>query len=291
MKIRKVIIPVAGFGTRFLPYTKAAPKEMLPIVDKPVIQFIVEEAVRSGIEEVILITGQNKRAIEDHFDYNFELEELLKQKGKENEFEEIRRISDMAKFIYVRQKAPLGNGHAVLCAKEVVGNEPFAVVWGDDLFQAKEPHIQQLINVFEKYHQPVISLIKSPKGKFEQYCSRYGCADAEKIDKKTFKIRRLVEKPNPNDAPSNLFSIGGYIFTPDIFPILENTKPGKGGEIWLVDAIEDFAKQGRLYGCLLNGSFYDIGSKTGFLKATVAYALEHHDVDEEFREFLRELRI
>jgi len=291
VKIRKVIIPVAGFGTRFLPYTKAAPKEMLPIVDKPVIQFIVEEAVRSGIEEVVLITGQNKRAIEDHFDYNFELEQLLKDKGKEKEFEEIRRISDMAKFFYVRQKAPLGNGHAVLCAKEIINNEPFAVAWGDDLFRAKVPHIQQLINVFDKYHQPVISLIKAPEGKFEDYCSRYGVADAEKIDKRTYKIKKLVEKPEPANAPSDLFSIGGYIFTPDIFPILEKTKPGKGGEIWLVDAIEVLAKQGRLFGCLLEGDYHDIGSKSGFLKATVAYALEHGDVDEDFRQYLRELKI
>lgn len=264
---------------------------MLPIVDKPVIQFIVEEAVRSGIEEVILITGQNKRAIEDHFDYNFELEELLKQRGKQKEYEEIRRISDLAKFIYVRQKAPLGNGHAVLCAKEVVGNEPFAVVWGDDLFQAKVPHIKQLMKVFDKYRQPVISLIRSTKDKFETFCSRYGCADAERIDKKTFKIKKLIEKPSPDEAPSNLFSIGGYIFTPDIFPILQNTKPGKGGEIWLVDAIEELAKQDRLYGCLLEGNFYDVGSKTGFLTATVSYALKHEDVDGEFREFLKKLKL
>lgn len=291
MPIKKLIIPVAGYGTRYLPYTKAAPKEMLPIVDKPVIQLICEEAVKAGIEQIILVTGANKRAIEDHFDYNFELEYKLQQAGKTEQYEDIRRIARMARFIYVRQKEPLGNGHAILQARELVDDEPFAVVWGDEFHVAEKPHLEQLIDVYKKYQKPVISLIKSPEDKHASYCNSYGCADSEELEDGTYKIKNIIEKPGVEKAPSNLFSMGGYIFTPRIMEILAETEPGKGGEIWLADALARAVKEDEVYGKLIESKYYDTGSKLGFLQATVDSALKRDDLKDEFKKYLSELSL
>jgi len=289
-KITKLIIPVAGYGTRFLPFTKAMPKEMIPIVDKPVIQQICEDAVTSGITDIILITGSNKRAIEDHFDFNFELEAKLQEAGKLEQFEEIRRVARMARFVYVRQKEPKGNGHAVLQARQLVEKEPFAVVWGDEFHVTNPPHIKQLIDAYEKYEKPIITLIRSPKEEHADYCSKYGCVDAEDVGNGVYKIKRIIEKPKPEEAPSDLFSLGGYILTPRIMEILAETQPGKGGEIWMVDAIDQAIKEGDVYGKLIDSQYYDIGSKIGFLKATVSSALKRPDTKEEFKNYLDNLK-
>jgi UTP--glucose-1-phosphate uridylyltransferase len=283
--IRKVIVPAAGYGTRFLPATKASPKEMLPIVDKPVIQYIVEEAVQSGIDEVIIITGYSKRAIEDHFDYNFELEYRLKESGKLKYYEEIRRISDMARFVYVRQKAPLGNGHAVLCAREVVGNEPFAVAWGDDLVDSDVPCMKQMLEVFEKYQGPVIATMRVP----QEHISDYGIIAGEQIEDKVWRISSIVEKPEAASAPSNIAAVKGYILTPDIFDVLENQQPGKGGEIWLTDAINILAQKRPVYAYEFDGHRFDVGDKLGFLKATVHFALKNGVFCDEFRTYLGDI--
>ncbi len=288
-KISKLIIPVAGYGTRFLPYTKAMPKEMIPIVDKPVLQIIVEHAVESGIKDVILVTGSNKRGIEDHFDYNFELEHRLKESGKLDRYEEIRKIASMARFAYVRQKEPKGNGHAVLQAKQFVEKEPFAVVWGDEFHIANPPQIKQLIDTYDKYQKPVITLIRSPKGEHADYCSKYGCVDAKEVEPGIYEINGIVEKPDPKDAPSDLFSLGGYILTPEVMDILDETPAGKGGEIWLADALDSAIKKDKVYGKLVESEYYDIGSKTGFLKATVDMALERDDTKDEFKKYLNTL--
>lgn len=290
MRIKKAVIPVAGLGTRFLPFTKAMPKEMLPLVDIPVLQYIVEEAVEAGIEEIILITGQNKRAIEDHFDYSFELEERLKRAGKIEEFKEIRRISDMAKFVYVRQKEPKGNGHAILCAKEVVGNEPFVVFWGDDFIEAKPSRTKQLLSAFEKLNHSVISLVKCQE---EEDKSRYGIVEiGQEIESGLYKINNIIEKPGPDKAPSDLFIAGGFVFTPEVFGILEKLKPGKGGEIWLADADAQLAQAGKMYGLeIKNGKYYDTGSKIGYLKTVIDFALKRDDVNGEFVEYLKQLKL
>lgn len=286
-KITKLIIPVAGYGTRFLPFTKAMPKEMIPIVDKPVIQQICEDAVESGITDIILITGSNKRAIEDHFDFNFELETKLQEAGKSEQYEEIRRVARMARFAYVRQKEPKGNGHAVLQAKQFVEKEPFVVVWGDEFHVATPPQIKQLIDTYDKYQKPVITLIRSPKDQHADYCSKYGCVDATEVEPGIYKINSVVEKPKPEDAPSDLFSLGGYVLTPRIMEILAQTEPGKGGEIWMVDALDQAIKEGEVYGKLIDSQYFDIGSKIGFLKATVDAGLKREDTRDEFREYLK----
>ncbi len=287
--LQKVVIPVAGYGTRFLPYTKAAPKEMLPIVDKPVIQYIVEDAVKAGFKEIILITGANKRAIEDHFDTNFELETKLEKAGKLEQLREIRAISSLAKFIYVRQSEPLGNGHAVLMAREVVGNEPFAVVWGDEILQSDPPVLAQLKECYQTYGKSCLVLIRAPREKFAEYCSKYGCAEVEKVGERDYKIKGVIEKPDPKEAPSDLFSVGGWIFEPKVMDILAQLQPGKGGEIWLQDANDQLAKNGELYGREIQGKYFDIGSKQGFLKATVEFALQREDLKEDFRRYLKEI--
>jgi len=237
-----LIIPVAGYGTRFLPFTKAMPKEMIPIVDKPVIQQICEDAVESGITDIILITGSNKRAIEDHFDFNFELEAKLQEAGKLEQYEEIRRVARMARFVYVRQKEPKGNGHAVLQARQLVESEPFAVVWGDEFHTTEPPHIKQLMEAYEKYEKPIITLIRSTPENHADYCSKYGCVDAQKVEDGIYKIKRIIEKPKPEEAPSDLFSLGGYILTPRIMEILGETQPGKGGEIWRTPSTKPLKK-------------------------------------------------
>ena len=281
--IRKAVIPVAGLGTRFLPATKAQPKEMLPIVDKPVIQYIVEEAVRAGIRQIIFVTGRHKRAIEDHFDRNLELERALEEKGKEELLKIVREISELADFIYIRQKEPLGLGHAILTAEPAVGNEPFAVFLGDDIMVSEPPAIRQLIEVFNRYKCSVLGLEEVP----QEEVSKYGIAGGKEIDRGVIKVEELVEKPSPEEAPGNLAIAGRYILTPEIFEMLKDTKPGKGGEIQLTDAIAKLMEREVVYGRIMEGKRYDTGSKLGFLEATVDFALARDDLREPFLEFLK----
>lgn len=283
-KIRKLVIPVAGLGTRFLPATKAQPKEMLPVVDKPIIQYVVEDAVRAGITDIILVTGPSKRAVEDHFSPNYELISWLKKQGKAEMAEEVKKIADMANFIFIRQKGPYGNGTPVLCAKNVIGDEPFAVVWGDEFFHApKKPHVQQLTEVFEKYGDPVLTGYKID----DEGTKKYGVIDGIEVQKGVYQVKSIVEKPGPDKAPSRLGSLGGYVFTPDIFEELEKTKLGKDGELWLVDAIFKLLKKRPIYAKLIDGEYYDTGSKLGYLKANVDFALRNEKLAPEFRKYLK----
>jgi len=290
-KITKVIIPAAGFGTRFLPQTKAMPKEMLPVVDKPVIQYVVEEAVDSGVKNIIIITGANKRAIEDHFDSpNEELVKNLINSNKHHLLEEIQKISNMANFIYIRQKGPYGNGTPILSAEPVIENEPFAVLWGDEFIYSKPPRLAQMIKVHEKYGGVVISGVKIEK---KEDLKRYGIADLEKVEGNVFKIKRIIEKPEPDQAPSNIATHGGYILPPEIFAALKKIKPGKGGEIWLVDAINLLKEQGiPLYTVVIdNAKYYDTGDKLEYMKTVIELALQHPDINGEFRSFLKSLKL
>lgn len=283
-KIRKVVIPVAGLGTRMLPATKAQPKEMLPIVDKPIIQYIVEEAVRAGIQDIILVTGATKRPIEDHFDRNEYLEDFLSKAGKKDAKEKIQKVASMANFIYIRQKGPYGNGTPVLNAKEIIGDEPFAVVWGDDIWHAKKPHLKQLIEVYERYGDPVITAkITDTEG-----TKRYGIIDGIELEKGVYEVKKLTEKPGPS-AKSRIASFGGYILTPDIFEALEKTKLGKDNELWLVDAISKLIKNRPVYAKLIEGDLYDTGSKLGLLKANVEFALRDPDIRTDFKKFLKQI--
>jgi UTP--glucose-1-phosphate uridylyltransferase len=286
-KIRKAVFPAAGLGTRFLPATKASPKEMLPLVDKPLIQYSVEEAVASGIESVLIITGRDKSAIENHFDMSFELEELLKQKGKNDVLEEVRAISDIARINYTRQKLALGLGHAIYQAKDFVGDEPFAALLADDLVDAEKPALAQMMDVFEKYQAPVVATMQV-KG---EAISRFGVIDADEVEPNVFKIRDMVEKPALKDAPSDLAIIGRYIFTPDIFAAIERTKPGAGGEIQITDAMRILLKERPMYAVKLEGVRHDAGDKLGFLIATVQYALKRDDLGVAFRDYLKSLSL
>lgn len=282
------MIPAAGFGTRFLPATKAQPKEMLPIVDKPVIQYVVEQAVEAGIEQIIIVTGWHKRAIEDHFDRHFELEARLEQTHKKEELDQIKKISDLADFVYVRQKEPLGNGHAISIAEKVVGDEPFIVMWGDEFFYSDPPAIKQLVEVYEQYEAPVIAGIRIDK----KDISRYGIAKIETVKEGLHKIKEIVEKPSFEQAPSNLATHGNYLLTPDIFPILRNLQPSKSGEIWLIDAINQLAKKRDVYTVeLKNTQYYDCGNKLEYLKAVVEFGLKHDDLSAEFGEYLKKLKL
>lgn len=286
--IRKAVIPAAGFGTRFLPQTKAMPKEMLPIVDKPVIQYVVEELVASGIRDIVIVTGWHKRAIEDHFDYPNELIQTLKDQGKDKLIEEVKRTAELANFIYIRQKGPYGNGTPVLCAKQVIGNEPFVVAWGDEFIYSHPPRAKQCIEVFEKYGDPVISAVRVPKNDV----SRYGIVETIPIEKNIFQIKRLIEKPSVDEAPSNLAAHGCYVLTPDIFAALEHLKPGKSGEIWLTDAIKDLMAKRPVYACeIVDGKYYDTGNKLEYLKTVVEFALQHKDLNGEFRAYLKSLKL
>jgi UTP--glucose-1-phosphate uridylyltransferase len=286
--VRKAVIPAAGFGTRFLPQTKAMPKEMLPIVDKPVIQYVVEELVASGIKDIVIVTGWHKRSIEDHFDYPNELIQTLKEQGKEKLIDEVKKTAELANFIYIRQKGPYGNGTPVLCAKSVIGDEPFVVAWGDEFIYAKPPRAQQCIDVFNKYGDPVISAVRVPK----EDVSRYGIVEAVNVEKNIFQIQKLVEKPPVDEAPSNLAAHGCYVLTPDIFPILENLKPGKSNELWLTDAIRELMKTRPVYACeVLDGKYYDTGNKLEYLKTVVEFALQHKDLNGEFRDYLKGLKL
>jgi UTP--glucose-1-phosphate uridylyltransferase len=280
--IRKAVFPAAGLGTRFLPATKASPKEMLPLVDKPLIQYAVEEAVASGIESILIITGRDKAAIENHFDISFELEQLLKEKCKHDVFEQVRAISDIAKISYTRQKQALGLGHAIYQAKDFAGNEPFAALLADDVIDAEKPALQQMIEVFEKYQAPVIATMQVAG----EAISRFGVIDAEEVEPNVYKINDMVEKPAFADAPSDLAIIGRYIFTPDIFEAIERTAPGAGGEIQITDAMRLLLKDRPFYAVKLDGVRHDAGDKLGFLIATVEYALKREDLGEKFRDFL-----
>lgn len=287
-KIRKAVIPAAGFGTRFLPATKAMPKEMLPIVDKPIIQYVVEEAVASGIEDIVIVTGWHKRTIEDHFDYPFELEKRLMEAGKEEQAEEVRRIGEMANFIYVRQKGPYGNGTPVLNARTVIGNEPFAVLWGDEFIYSNPPRLKQMIDVWEKYGVANISAVRVPK----ETISKYGIADVSDVAPGVFKINKIVEKPSPEEAPSNLATHGAYIMPPRLFDLLAETKLGKSNELWLVDAITQLAKEQDVYAVEIeNGKYYDTGNKIEYLKAVVEFGLKHEELRKEFAGYLKDLKL
>lgn len=288
-KIRKAVIPAAGFGTRFLPQTKAMPKEMLPVVDKPVIQYVVEEAVEAGIEDIVIVTGALKRAIEDHFDVlNQDLIKNLIDGGKEELLEETRKIANLANFIYVRQKGPYGNGTPVLAAEPIIENEPFAVLWGDEFIYSKPARLAQMTAVYEKYGGIVISGVRIEK---KEDLKRYGIADIEPVEGNVFKINNIVEKPNPDEAPSQIATHGAYILPPEIFPALRDLVPGKGGEIWLVDAINKLRDEGvPVYGVEIeNGKYYDTGSKLEYMKTVVEFALNHPGINGEFKEFLKGL--
>lgn len=285
--IRKAVFPAAGLGTRFLPATKASPKEMLPLVDKPLIQYSIEEAVASGIESILIITGRDKSAIENHFDISFELEQLLQEKGKTEIFEQVRAISDITKITYTRQKQALGLGHAIYQAKDFVGDEPFAALLADDVVDAEKPALKQMIEVFEKYNAPVIATMQVEG----EAISRFGVIDADEVELGVFKIKDMVEKPAFADAPSDLAIIGRYIFTPDIFGAIERTTPGAGGEIQITDAMRLLLKERPFYAVRLEGTRHDAGDKLGFLIATVEYALKRDDLGSDFREYLRSLKL
>jgi len=283
--VRKAVFPAAGLGTRFLPATKAQPKEMLPLVDKPIIQYGVEEALASGINNMILVTGRGKNAIEDHFDVSVELETFLESRGKTELLAEIRKISNLINFSYVRQGEPLGLGHAVLVTRMLVGNEPFAVILGDDVIDADPPALRQMIDVFEDVDGPVLAIEEVPR----ENVSSYGIIDADEVRPGVYRIRDMVEKPPLDQAPSNLAIIGRYILTPDIFPALEETAKEKDrtGEIQLTNGLRRLLKKRPIYGCRVNGVRHDTGNKLGFLKAVVYFALRRPDLAEPFREYLR----
>ena len=283
-KIRKAIIPAAGLGTRFLPATKAQPKEMLPIVDKPTLKYIIEECVASGIEEILIITGRNKKSIEDHFDRSVELEMELEKSGKEEMLKMVREISDMVNIHFIRQKEPRGLGHAILCAKTFVGNEPFAVLLGDDVvYNDNKPCLKQLIDCYEEYKTSVLGVQTVEP----QDVNKYGIVGGLHIEDRVYKVKNLIEKPAVEEAPSNVAILGRYIITPKIFEILENTKPGKGNEIQLTDALLELIKHEAMYAYDFEGRRYDVGDKLGFLQATVEYALRKEELRNGFIEYLK----
>ncbi|HEY4487168.1 MAG TPA: UTP--glucose-1-phosphate uridylyltransferase GalU [Candidatus Paceibacterota bacterium] len=285
-KVRKAIIPAAGYGTRFLPATKAMPKEMLPVVDKPIIQIVVEEAVASGIEDIIIVTGWNKRSIEDHFDFPTTLEQFLREASKDKQADEVTRIATMANFVYIRQKGPYGNGTPVLNARSVIGDEPFAVLWGDEFIRSDPPRLKQMMDVWEKYGVPNISAVRVP----EESVEKYGIADVSPVEDGVFKINNLVEKPKPKDAPSNLAAHGAYIMTPRLFEILEETPLGRGNELWLADAISTLAKEQDVYAVeIKDGRYYDTGNKLEYLKTVVEFGLRHPEIKDEFATFIKNL--
>ncbi len=282
MKVSKAVIPAAGLGTRFLPVTKAQPKEMLPVLDKPAIQYVVEEAVRAGLHDVLVVTGRGKRSIEDHFDRSFELEYYLHEKGKLDLLEELRSVGEGAAIHYIRQRDPLGLGNAVAVAEAHVGGEPFAVLLGDDLMAESNPVLQQMLRVHERYGRSVIAVQEVPRDEI----SLYGSIQPEFVEDNLARIVSIVEKPNPADAPSNLAAIGRYVLTPEIFDALRAIQPGVGGEVQLTDALNRLAQEQAVYAFVFEGGRYDIGNKLDYLKATVELAVDRDDVGKEFREFL-----
>ena len=283
--VRKAVIPAAGLGTRFLPATKAQPKEMLPVVDKPAIQYVVEEAVRSGLRDILIITGRGKRSVEDHFDRSFELEHYLEAAGKSDLLGEMRQIADMADIHYVRQGEPRGLGHAVAVARQHVSEEPFAVMLGDDIMTAESGVLRDMLEVYERYGRSVVALKEFPVHDI----SAYGCVAPEPVDETLVRVLDIVEKPRPEDAPSNLAVMGRYVFTPEIFDSLERTGPGTGGEIQLTDAMALLLKEQTIYGHIFEHGRYDIGDKVDYLRATVELAIDRDDLGPEFREFLADL--
>ncbi|HUU50081.1 MAG TPA: UTP--glucose-1-phosphate uridylyltransferase GalU [Nitrospinota bacterium] len=287
MKIRKAVFPAAGLGIRFLPATKASPKEMIPLVDKPLIQYVIEEAVAAGIEDIILVTGKDKRAIEDHFDTSFELEYVLKANRDYSRLKEVQKISNMVTLCYVRQKEALGLGHAILCAKDIVGNEPFAVLLGDDIIHSRKPCIKQMMDIYEKIQSSIIAVEKVNKKEVH----KYGIIKPKKSGERLWEILDLIEKPKIGNAPSNMAIIGRYILTPEIFDLLKKTKPDRKGEIQLTDGLKLLLKTQKIYGYHFEGKRYDAGDKLGFLKATVEYALMRPDLGSEFRAYLKGLKL
>ena len=285
MKVRKAVIPAAGLGTRFLPATKAQPKEMLPIVDKPAIQYVVEEAVRAGITDILIITGRGKRSIEDHFDRSFELEHFLETKGKFDELKEVREISEMAMIHYIRQRDPLGLGHAVLVAEDHVAGEPFAVLLGDDIISERTPLLQEMLKVHERYGRSVIAVQEVARSEI----GLYGSIQPEFVEERLARIVTIVEKPAPDEAPSNLAAIGRYLLTPEIFDSLRAIPPGKGGEVQLTDAINLLAQEQAVYAYVFEDGRFDVGNKLDYLKATVELAVDRDDVGEGLREYLADL--
>lgn len=286
-KIRKAVFPAAGLGTRFLPATKASPKEMLPLVDKPLIQYVVEEAVASGVESIIIVTGRDKTAIEDHFDISFELEQLLRERGKTEALQQVRAISEIARISYVRQREALGLGHAVLQARDFVENEPFAVMLADDIVDAKTPALRQMLSVYEETGAPVLGTMRVAG----EAISRFGVIDAEEVRPGVYKIKDMVEKPPFAEAPSDLAIIGRYVLTPDIFDEIERTPRGAGGEIQITDAMRSLLKRRPFYAVQLEGTRHDAGDKLGFLVATVELALKRNDLGPDFRDYLRSLKL
>lgn len=285
MKVRKAIIPAAGLGTRFLPATKAQPKEMLPIVDKPTLQYIIEEAIESGIEEILIITGRNKSSIENHFDKSVELELELERSGKTDLLEMVRNISDMVNIHYIRQKEPKGLGHAIYCAKSFIGKEPFAVLLGDDIVDNNKPCLKQMIEVYDKYKTTILGVQKVAN----KDVPKYGIIDGQQIEDRIYIVKDLVEKPSKEEAPSNVAILGRYIINPQIFKILEHTKPGKGGEVQLTDGLKELAKREMMYAYNFEGRRYDVGDKQGFLEATIEFALSREELKDEFLEYLKKI--
>jgi len=284
--VRKIVIPVAGLGTRFLPETKAMPKEMLPIIDKPIIQYVVEEAVASGITDVVLVTSHAKRAVEDHFDDNKELEAWLFKQGKKDLLEQIRAIGKLANFAYVRQKGPYGNATPVLNAAHLIGDEPFAVVWGDDVYSGERPRLRQMMDVYEKYQDPVVGVVKVS----DADTKRYGIIEPQvQVEKRVYQLKSVVEKPGPEKAPSRLAANAGYILTPDIFEEIRKLKPGHGGEYILLDAIHRLMKKRPVYACEVEGQYFDTGSKVGWLEANLAFALHRPDMATEAKAMVKRL--
>lgn len=282
--VKKAIIPVAGFGTRFLPATKAQPKEMLPVVDKPVLQYIVENAVAAGIEDIIIVTNFNKRAVEDHFDRLPELENWLAKQGKTEALEQIKNVAELANFIYIRQKGPYGNGTPILNAKHLINDEPFAVLFGDDLVIGPEPHPKCLIETYTKYGNPVMGAIEVD----DEATKSYGILETELVEEKVFQVKEILEKPGPDATSSRLAASCGYILTPDIFTELENTRPGKGGELWLVDAIEKLRTKRPIYARQIDGQYFDMGSKLRWLEANIIFGLKHPKLGKDLHRWLKE---
>jgi len=289
MRIRKAVFPAAGLGTRFLPATKAQPKEMLPLVDKPIIQYVIEEAVAAGLSNIIIVTGRGKNAIEDHFDVSYELEKLLEERGKTELLEEVRAISNMITVSYVRQGATLGLGHAVLMAKDLIGDEPFGVLLGDDVIDSAVPCMKQMVGIFERHAGPVIAVHQVPRSEISAYGVIDGVPEGE--SGRVYRIRDMVEKPRAEEAPSDLAIIGRYILTPEIFPILEKTPRDSGGEIQLTNGLRALAQQRAVFGYRFEGVRHDAGNKLGFLKATVEFALKRPDLGAAFREYLKGLKL
>ncbi len=284
MKIKKAIIPAAGMGTRFLPATKSQPKEMLPIVDKPCIQYLVEEAVNSGIKQIIIITGRGKRSIEDHFDHSFELDSHLRNKQKNEAVKEMKRIEKLAKIYYVRQPRPQGDGHAILCAKDLLDDEPVAVLFGDDIYDSKVPPLKQMIEKYEKYQSPIVALQEVPK----EECDKYGIISGQQEKDGTYKVDNLIEKPSIKKAPSNLAITGKYIITPELLKMLEKApKTKKDGELRLINGMQEYIKHFPIYGHIVKGQRFDTGDKLGYLKATVHFALKHKDLKKDFQNYLK----